>query len=51
MAGSSHNFGGPILADTTYINNKKVQTNVKFELPSLENVTAEIQAMGKYGVP
>lgn len=51
MAQSNHNFGGPILADTTYINNKKVQTNVKFELPSLNNVTAEIQAMGKYGVP
>lgn len=51
MATSNHNFGGPILADTTYIENTKIQTNVKFELPVLSMVTAEIQAMGKHEVP
>lgn len=48
---SNHNFGGPILADTTYINNIKIQTNVKFALPSFNMVTAEIQAMGKHEKP
>ncbi|MDE5756979.1 MAG: phage major tail tube protein [Allobaculum sp.] len=48
---SNFNFGGPILADTTYIDGIRIQRNVKFSLPTFTMVTAEIQAMGKHEKP
>lgn len=45
------NFGGPILATSTYVNGVQTDRDVKFTLPELVNVTAEIIAMGKHDVP
>ena len=45
------NFGGPILGTSTYVNGVQTDRDVKFTLPTLTNVTAEIQAMGKHEVP
>lgn len=45
------NFGGPILASSTYINGTAVQRDVKFTLPEAAVQTAEINAMGTHEVP
>lgn len=45
------NFGGPILGTSNYVNGVQTDRDVKFTLPTLTNVTAEIQAMGKHDVP
>ena len=45
------NFDGPILGTSTYVNGVQTDRDVKFEIPGINNVTAEIQAMGKHEVP
>lgn len=45
------NFGGPILGTSNYVNGIQTDRDVKFTLPTLTNVTAEILAMGKHDVP
>lgn len=51
MGGKNHSYGGPIIANSTYVNGKRVQTNSKFSLPVLQSITAEIPVMGKLSVP
>lgn len=45
------NIGGPIVANTVYVDNKLVARDVSATLPEVMPVTIDVQAMGTWSLP